>query len=364
MKMNKRRINIITFSFTTNYGASLQMFALFQYLKDLGNDVKVIDYRPQAMKERLLGYYRLKRNFSFHLLFSLLFSYKSKYSFTCFNKKYLDFTSECTDVNDILNLSQPDLYITGSDQVWNTDIVKGMDKGYFLNFKTSSRRISYAASIGKDILDKKEVKDLAKMVQSFDSISVREDSLKDMLTSEGIVCELVMDPVFLIDVEKYITMMTKPKYSDYVLVYDMSQTNCINLAVSIAKERNLKVIAIGKMRKREGVDINVSGIGPVDFLSYLYHASYIVTSSFHGTAFSIIFKKNFLVVPHLLNVNTRMISLLRLLNLEDRLYYQTMNIEKFADVNYNAVNSLLEKSIEQSKNYLLRELNLSFVNED
>ncbi|PYG87800.1 polysaccharide pyruvyl transferase [Ruminiclostridium sufflavum DSM 19573] len=352
---------ILTYHYLDNYGAVLQAFALQRYLSQSGIDAKILDYRPGLYGfgdyTFLLKDARLPAKFKKFIYGNIkaLLSIKRKKNFRLFSEKYLNRTEKkYRDVNS-LEKSAPyaDIYITGSDQVWNDDIL-GLCEGYFLTFvKNESLKASYAASIGKDTISPAYAERLKKYLDSFDFISVREEAAKAALENAGLKAVLtVLDPVFLLGPEAYEDLMTKPAIDDYVFIYCFdSNEQCYSLAKILAERNHLKTISFSGWFNKFHTDYFVNTASPAEFLSYLRNAEYVVTNSFHGTAFSILFEKEFYSVPPVSRVS-RIESLLYAVNLQDRMLHNNEKLEAIEAIDYQAVKGYLSQGIEKSKAYL------------
>ncbi|MBA5746959.1 polysaccharide pyruvyl transferase [Aerococcus sp. 150760007-1] len=349
-----KKASILSFQFADNYGALLQIYALQSILEKNNLEVNVLNFRPYELEQP----YSVGINFkkSFHLdgaistmkriiAKTLTFNrnYKRRKSFNQFRQNYLNLTEESIYSYQDLNKKLPkfDYYFVGSDQVWNPDFFKFSEKAYFLDFApVSSKKIAYACSIANSVEDDKYKKVFKEELPKFDSISVRESSAKDLLsslTSENI--EVTLDPTLLLNQEEWGEVITsKIETEPYILVYDLQKSEAIiNVANKLAIEKNLRIISYSESKEFVNHEYSFSSDGPEKFLSLFKNATFVITSSFHGTVFSVIFEKEFLTVPHS-SRGSRMIDLLNLIGLESRIVYdenfQVDNINKieFAEV--------------------------------
>lgn len=356
------KIYTVTFNRTTNWGATFQEYALFAYLRKLGHDVKVVDYVPEFMLEKHRPINKIRNaggiisKFQSLLLLPLYLDRAKK--FREFTNEHIVYTVACKNINDIEKLSQPDLYICGSDQIWNTNFV-GDDQVYFLNFKTSANKISYAASMGKDKISKTELDDLCNRISNIQITSVREDYLFKKLASRGISpLYHVLDPVFLLDKNEYIRIADDSKSrNDYVLVYELANDyKCYQVARKLADTYNLEIIQINCFKKRYPVDKVLGNPSPTEFLRLFIDAKYVVTNSFHGTAFSIILNKQFYAIQ-LKTYNSRIASLLKLVKLENRIIREFDNNMKMEYINYEGeIEETLNEAVNASKDILEKSL--------
>lgn len=359
-------IGILTFHCAHNYGAVLQCYALQETLKSMGHDVEVIDYRPHY----LIDVY--KRNV-FHRIWSknpLILVKKMFHELLITKERKNRSTAFDNFIAEKLCLSEPiqgkdipsvyDAYIIGSDQVWNPNITKGFDDIYFGHFKFPKGKrkyISYAVSMEVESLKAEYETYIKKQLLNFDAISVREKYLQKLLeplTHKHI--ELVIDPTLLISKQAWNKLVTKPFVNGkYVLVYFTRIDNsAVTLAKCIADKIGAKVIKISatlhyKLNKYEGSS-------PEMFVSLIKYAECVVTTSFHGTAFSLIFNKPFYYIKLHDNKNTRVLSLLSLLNLQDRAIIPNVGVE-FKEINYGEANTILSEMRQKSIKYITNALN-------
>ena len=326
------KIGILTFHGADNYGAVLQAFALQEYIQSIDNVAEMVNYSPEAV---------LKDYKTFSLAFSPTFSGAKRYllhplillrrfiriipfvrrakKFNEFRKRF--FGLQAASYTDIEKIPQDyDAYVIGSDQVWNTKISQDGKFVYFGKFKRNNKStcISYAASAG----DGEELLNTPEYFESFDNIAVREVSLKNHLQNNlNIASEIVVDPTLLVKPEVWDRVAATSTYNTrekYVLVYMVYYTEkALRIAKKIAKRMNMKVIIIDFCRITKNHFI--APIGPEDFVNLFKNASYVVTTSFHGTVFSVIFRRNFYFISTRRKGENRVKLLLNDLKLEHRI---------------------------------------------
>lgn len=387
------KIGIITYVKCDNYGAELQAFALQWKLNSLGFDAEVVNLEKRnidmkrnpdvilgAIKQRFKNegfkaFVSIFRKFKEtkkkigdesafkeinekkHLLFEKFFEEKVKHSAKYYS---LDDISTTTDL-------KYDVYIAGSDQIWNYIHTDRLDV-YFLMFanKYKAKKISYAASVSIYDIPKKWRPAYKKYFENIDVISVRE------LHGAGLVkkysnktAEVVLDPTFLLSKEDWQREVAKDMRidGDYLLIYTLSGSPHIRkMAHDIASQLNLKVVNIKSGYSEEPNDgtIHLYEIGPAEWVGLWTKAKYVVTDSFHGTAFSINFNIPFttLVNPNSM-MNSRVLSILKITNLESRIVYDTLEGDlhpKSIDVDFNECNNILREWKQKSLNFLLNAL--------
>ena len=210
------KILTITCHHAYNHGAMLQAYALTKYLLSLGHDVKVIDYRPEYMPRRVVDCYRVPRRYDKFVIRSLYrwakktdneLEQRRRNSFEPFFEQHIPTTTQQWHNIQDLQINPPiaDLYIAGSDQIWNTSFPNGNDASFYLDFGAAKRKISYAASFATLELKEGSEKFVQEKLSNFDAISVRESSGLNILQSLGFSGELVVDPVFLLPKENWAT---------------------------------------------------------------------------------------------------------------------------------------------------------------
>lgn len=371
------KIKTVTCQHVYNYGATLQAYALQEFLESDGNDVDIIDYRlPLHIRYELFTpfpegrVYNLICKFPFlrYLITpiknrKMLKTWGRKKAFDRFDKTYLHLTKETYRSYESLrdcNIDA-DVLIAGSDQIWNPEYENGTDLGYYLDFGQSDlKRISYAASFGVSEISEKQAAFVKKELAKFSSISVRECDGVRILQNIGIPAVQCVDPVFLLSSQEWIKLLQlKLKKHKYVLVYDFNHDNAKmeSFVLTLAKSKGLKIIAINDADNTPYADVQINNAGPKEFLEYLLNAEYVVGTSFHATAFSLIFNKNFATFPLKgLSNSSRMLSLLQKLDLRDRFDVDDVSVmDKL--INWEKKNEILFEDSQRSKDYLINAIN-------
>ena len=318
------KLGIITFHRATNYGAVLQTYALTKYLNDIGFETEVIDYRDNRVDNE----YKLfpKKSSVKRIIKDILyFPIKNKK-----NKKFEEFRQSKIKIskqkynNETLKNSEKkyDYFITGSDQVFNYKLTD-FDKNYFLDFvKENNKKVSYAASLGMDSIPDDKKEEYKSLLSKFSKISIREQQNKEMI--EDLInkkVEVNIDPSFLISKDEWQKIAKKPKEENYILIFVMQRNKSIfEFAEKFSKETNCRIIYIANDYKRIVKGKYKYNLSPEEWLGYFKYAKYVVTNSFHGLAFSILFEKNFYIELQKkpATANARMNNLLKKFKLEDR----------------------------------------------
>lgn len=349
------KIGILTFHCANNYGAILQCYALFSYLRNLGHDCFVVDYRPNYFGLQPMDFRSLKCHNPIRFLMRCLYTLAVRplkiirnYRFQQFIKDNLKIlpSSVLSDVD-----SNIDVFVYGSDQIWDWDICRGYDVNYLAGFPAAkkAKNIAYAASLGRIDIDCDKIDKLTSMLRNYTAISVREDVLAEKVTEWGFKNCTVLDPTLLFP-EPFIQFRENKAFikEDYMLVYEVAHCNYImKFAHEIAEQINIKRI----------VRIEKDGTkSPGCFLNLFKNAKCIVTTSFHGVAFSIIYQKTF----YSLNVGTfadiRSSSLLTKLKLQSRIISQGDQVV-YSSIDYSTPLTILGALQRESKSFINRSLN-------
>lgn len=386
------KIGIITYLFSSdNYGQILQAFALQKFLKLNNFDVEHIDFVSKqkeyfSLKTKLrnelsyikwLLFLRKKGNRDGKNIIRYVNNQNKKRKFNKFKKENIQLSkNKYNRLKDFEN-DPPiyDIYITGSDQVWTTNICdKEVSSPFFLDFvKNDSKKISYAASMGRQLNDE-EIVVFENYLKKFHSISVREETLLKTCLEHGFVkTKLVLDPTLLLDQNHYndILLNTKIKknkkpYILYYLLNLQNQEEAYWEQIKIFAESHYLdmdvVYSSGYFILKEiipGYRGNLKTIP--EWIYSIKNANYVITSSFHGMLFSIIFNTPFLVIP-LKGVfskgNTRIYDFLKKLDLQNRVIENQNEITKILDstINWEETNKKLKKLKNESKRFLINSI--------
>ena len=355
------KICTITCHDVYNVGASLQAYALQTYLQSLGHDVTIIDYKPDYLSKHyrldIVGNPKydkpfLKQTYLLAKLPGRLRILPRKKTFDSFTAKYLDLTKRYTS-NEELKKEPPeaDVYFAGSDQIWNPLFPNGKDPAFYLDFVQQGIRASYAASFAVDEFPQELREVTAQYLNRFDHIAVREKSGLSVLKTLGITNAVtVLDPVFLLDWTQWEAMAEKPEGCEipYLLVYDFDNSASVRrLAERIAAENGLKIYSVFDLPYAERC---FSLCGPETFLGLVQGAAFVLSNSFHATAFSVIFEREFAVVERTEKINTRMRDFTALLGLSDHMATATANVPFNTD--WTQVERRLADEIHHSKAYI------------
>lgn len=366
------KIAIITWCTYTNFGTYLQAYALQNVLRNMGYDAELLDdsdiinIQNKSQIRKIAG----------HIKTSILYSLKpylwderkkdkiSIQLFKEFRSKLLSLDNELLPLEDLDK--KYDIYICGSDQIWNPFGLEQNPRGTFYYAAFShQKKVAYAPSIGLDTIPTRFSDKLSTLLSDFASLSCREaNGARELQEITNKDVAVVVDPTFLLnqnDWENVFENENKVSTSEsFVLLYLLTYNNEYRkYAESFARERNLKLVTI------HSIHVDFKGMetvssGPQEFLWLISNANYVLTDSFHGTIFSIIFKKQFVTFKRFRDndsrsQNSRVSNLLKLCGLESHLISDE-GIDNFPvaidTIDYEKVYVKLQPQIDFSRFYL------------
>ncbi len=365
---NSKKTGIITVHRNVNYGANLQAFASCKFINDAGFDAEIIDYLSKELDQDNYLFRWLKHSYDcgktkslFHNLklnIALALSAGAKRrrlkKFYSFRKNHCKLSEKYNTCAEIENTGY-DMVICGSDQIWNPDITNGVDPLYFGEIDGVAKRISYAASMGKAEYSPSEAEKVVPLIRKLDSCSVREpDSAVYLNGLANCKVQTVCDPVFLLSKADYESLLKKRMIKqDYVLVYSIvSNSKMLETAKKYAKEHNLKLVEICANKDRHQKHTQKADYGPIEFLNAIRYAHTVFTNSFHGTAFSILFEKQFFVFNNK-HRGSRITSLMEKAGLSEYMLDEERPVLPNEAIDYSDVHKNLEVFIASSKRFLL-----------
>ena len=369
-----KKASVITMQYIDNYGSVLQTLATQEVLNSIGYESEIVNYTRENcnysfLKKRVYDAYRNCGDIRSFYLFSKLLearwcfiTIKRRKIFDAFRKKYINLSKEYFSAQELMdNPPIADVYITGSDQTWNTEYNGGVLGEYFLNYAPSNaKKIALSVSIGIEHIPVEFAKEMSDYVKSYDGISVREESavteLKELGYSNAVH---VVDPSLMLSASEWIKLLNlKESKKSYVFVYYLNvNKDMLNFAVRLAKDNDLELVILSAVKSRniKFKHTTVRNCKPAQFLELIKNARYVITDSFHGTAFSFNFNKNvYIFNPP--KYSTRLTSILRLFDSEFRLVKNEC-WKEIPDINFDKVNSVLVSEREKAKKFLLTHLN-------
>lgn len=359
------KIGVLTFFCAHNYGAVLQCYALLHTLKSLGYEAEVINYKPKYLEDqyRIFNIHRFISRNPIKIVKNILREILMLKVRISRYQRFDDFITRYLCISEQKGVvGKYDVYIMGSDQIWNPGFSGGFDPVYFgcFTFEKGVRKyISYAASMGATDLSDEE-KDFYRInLQKFDAISVRENHLQSLLQplSKQVIYS-VLDPTFLLSEVVWDSILVRPrcKGKKYVLVYQVREdAYTIEAAESIASQIGAEVMTVCAAPSRHWDASLIKDASPCEFLGLIKYAMCIVTTSFHGTAFSIIYNKPFYCIRLNDNGDSRVDSLLKDLSLQDRMVDRGERIN-FQPIDYGKCNVAIAQKKEESVNFLKKSI--------
>lgn len=351
------RILLSTIIDNINYGTYLQAFATAYLLRKKGHQVDILNYIRPHLTAKVMFSNARKHGIVSMLKAPVMIGLDAimKRNLKRFLSTRVHLTAPFTDwIAFKKKIGGYDLYLTGSDQVWNTTHNHGIDEVYFWG-GIAGKKCSYAASVGIESFPEQEQESIKKLLAEYSFISVRESFGIDALRQLDIPdATQVLDPTLMLDSKEWknVTKCRFRKEEPYLLVYSVEvnkDREVLNIARKIANERGLKIYVVSpylKFNSRLKVDKVFSMADTDTFLALFHNADYAVVSSFHGTAFAINFNRQFVTVaPE--RFSTRVQSILSLLNLSDR-YVSNAESIPTVEIDYNRVNSRLDEERKRS----------------
>jgi len=380
------KIGVVTFWWSNdNYGQLLQCWALQKQLRLLGHAPYLIRYSEydrskSSLKSRIIM--KIKEVSLIGFIYKTLKfkGYLTNYirdkqrNFDAFRKTYFEFSdyyySSLKDIQE--NYPQADVYITGSDQVWAHLLDKEYNTIFFLNFGNKRiKRIAYAPSFGMDSYPERLMPTLKKALSRFDALSVRENSGIKICKDAGYEATHVLDPTILLPTKEYQILISQNKVNTpYIYIYSVNINNSRQLQwdalqrfASIHHLKTIATTATGYFPASEifaGAEYDYSSIP--QWLSNIKNAQLVITTSFHGVVFSILFHTNFVYFPiegRFGRGNGRVISLLEMVGLLDRVYSPNVSFDDFyqTNIDWTLVENIIGAEREKSLYFLKKCLN-------
>lgn len=371
-----KNIGLITFHESDNYGTCLQAFALQTMIENLDYNCNIINYK----RHNIINNSKRDRNsikkiieaYGFRNLFRIKkikkHSAEKKESFSNFRKKYFHYTENIYySVDDLKKIENYyDAFVCGSDMIWTLDRIDEVDI-FFMNFIKKKPKIAYAPSFGSSTINLKVNSDILEMLNKFNSLSCREKSGVEFINNNCInEANFVCDPTLLIPKDKWFEMFnfknnTENKVVSYL--FEGTPTWAKNIFNKLEEESAIEYIPmtvpeIGIMLSKNKIE----AIGPEEFVKNIASAKMVITNSYHGLLFSIIFEKQFIVLRRDKSgkwghFEERMRGILKYLGLENRIIEVESDYTKIkSEINYKLINDKIEKLRNSSLKYLKESL--------
>lgn len=366
-----KKIATMTFHHAHNFGSVLQAYALQQFIQNMYEDhdasveYKIIDYYTE-LQEELYSVY--KHEFSVKSIIKNLVAWRYSRQLKQKHQKFETFLRErCSLTRRYKNREElvkeipvADVYISGSDQLWNVR-AEDFDSVYYYDFiEDNCKRISYAASLGPLQIDweKYDRSKYKTLIEKYDRISVREQGSFDNLKNiTDVKCNINVDPTLLISQDEWRKIESKENYNNgkYILLYCLEPSKeQLKIADAVSRKLQLPIVILRYNNKNDIFNhfVKKYATGPEDFLAYIDHAALVLSSSFHGTAFSLIYHKPFYTLN---GINDNRISeILRKTNMTERSLESIRDIEKVTlnKPNEKMIEIFLENERKKSYDYL------------
>ena len=354
------KVGIITFHRAWNYGAVLQCYALQQAIKNLGHDVKVIDYRQSAIE-------KCYQTFSFKGSIKALlkpekcyeqgFLYRNRINkdFKAFRRDFLQLTSPCKKSSIPLDFNA---YVIGSDQLWVPNWTGNeFDDVYLGKFKRDAHAkvVGYAISTNANSISKMSNKQLSLIKDNFDSLSLREKDAATIIENKlGSKVHIDLDPTLLLAKDSWTPILSKSKKNDrpYMVTYHLpgrykalGRSDFVKSAEIIAEKHHLELVDLSSFK------YSVS-----DFVSLISNASLVLTSSFHATVFSLIFNRPLIALQLNDGFDNRYVELLHAVGADNAIYGPNFTEVNHIQTDYSKVNNRLQELRVPSLDYLKENL--------
>jgi hypothetical protein len=360
-------VGILTFHAAHNYGAMLQAYATKKAVERLRGEGHIIDFCPAQVERgnRRIVWDHHPRQWAKNAVYTLhLADWRRRYQrYEAFKNEHFNLTVRYWQADDLRkNPPDFDVYLAGSDQVWSTE--HGINPIWLLDFVKVGRKIAYAPSFGTGSVNPECHDVFQKYLPLFNVLSCRESRGVELIQEmTGVQAEHVLDPTLLLSAEDWGQVSVVPAIKQpYLLVYCMEESpEFMKLVPRAAKRTGLPVVVISRsaLNKFKCASRVVRDAGPAEFLGLFQHAALICTNSFHGMAFSINFRKDFISVPHTTR-NSRLSGLLKLTGLERRQLTRADELDRWSDqdfhLDYEPVEAVLQQQIRHSLEFLKKAL--------
>lgn len=359
------KIAILTLCLHNNYGGILQAYALNRYLRQLGFDASTFNLK---IKPKQVSWLRCILVFFWRLIkfamgkkgilfFNVNKQYRLMNTAGAEQARFIHEHIPTTDISlPILNVNEQlknfDTFIVGSDQVWRPAFTKSFQKHFFFNFVDSNKtKLSYAASFGVDEFCYDDTQTVQQLLAGFKAVSVREHSGIDICNKLGYLnAECHIDPTMLLTKEQYLELLQLSesiKQTNSIATYILDETELTGHVVQfVSKQGNFRPQAIGKLHRSSYPSIE-------SWIQGIASSSFVVTDSFHGTVFAIIFNKPFISITNKGRGESRFRTLLQRFSLEHRLITKLSDLDKLDlfDIDFSVINAIIDRERARAKDY-------------
>lgn len=369
-----KKVCIVTWSKSTNYGTCFQAYALYRYIKSLGYDVCILKmFRAPYHIKCVLNWIHLKQKSIILIVKDMNKKSKNNINVSKSNKleKFENnFTYLSIRNRKSWNAIKNDFitFISGGDQIWNPNYISRSSLLDFLYHEDNIGKISYGTSIGVSEIPSRLRKVYSTFWKEYDSIGVREKQAAEMVERiSNKKATVVVDPVFLLSKNEWIDFAGISDYNkkipkEYIFCYFVDiKKFYMNFSNKIRKKTGYQLVIISLEGKVEG-DYVMEDAGPEEFILLLMNASLVITDSYHGIVLSLIFNKNFYVLKRFLessvkSENSRIHEILDEYGLQNRLV-DNVHFDISEKIDFEDTNNKIIKNVVESKTFLKNNLDI------
>lgn len=350
----------------TNYGSALQSWAMKESINKLGYHAKLIDYCPDILKDKdpldpMKNMWDKDSESRRLCELSLPAIKENYYKFEDFYTNEFDRTKKVYDssnFNEVVKDENLSGFVCGADTIFCVDEF-GIDDGYYANYDCMKNgyAVSYAASFGDSHFTEETYKLLDERLHNFKAIGIRENGMVPYIKERvKVPVSKVIDPTLLLTKEEYSSIVNETKEEEkYLLLYSRRYNpKMFEYAEKIAKEKGLKIIDISLRADYEGKHKMAYNAGVEEFLGLVKNADYVVTNSYHGMIFCLLFEKDFVIFSRE-QCDTKIVEVLEMIDLKDRMLI-TGEEEFNKKIDFKKIKDILKKEREKSIEFLKMEL--------
>lgn len=363
------KIAILTWLYNGNYGTLLQAYALQNFLKGEGYEVSNINFKPSTVekvknllkchnslslfREKLDGYLSKKRG-------NPVLLFQRNEAFEQFLKQNFNLTKQYSKANALIELSgKYDAYICGSDQIWSPMLLNPV---YYFDFlSVNERRYAYACSFGVNDIPAKKKEIIRRYLEKFSGISVREKTgVKIVKELTGNYVPMNVDPTLLLRSEDWNKLALNPEIKGkYVFAYFLSNKKSYEeIAIKVAQKHKCKLVLVPTQKEHYTFEATIiQNAGPCEWIGLVKNSCAVVTDSFHGSIFSLIFEKDFYVTKRfddtsIKSQNSRIYTLLETYGCQECMVSSVQDIEKNHVLNWETLNKKMSENASKSIEWL------------